>query len=371
MRSTHLTPRLTLMAAFFVCSATTSFAQDIGVGSFFQGIFRGAEFAGNPQFLSAPQGGPLFNFNQFEQRVEYNQGGDGYTYEFFRFFGPDSFNNSTFLDLGPLDISLFPDPALGQGQQVGVHGRVGYTTRFIPEIFIETETGQRAFTNEFQTGANVFNIEPIGYSVDLSTGIQDFSYTGNILIDQSTKINIFGFYDAEFRLVNNGEMTTDGVFVSDEAVTDFDTGPINVSGHIVLDIIAGIFSNNGNASTAAPFAIGSGAAQRTQTADELMARVEAGEALTDDEIEAMVQDMFVSAILSDPIGFLFNGLPTEIPGFENFNLELDAAPAQGGLQVDNDGEQVPEPGMVMMFGILGIVGCLMNPRTRRRYLSAA
>lgn len=359
-----------IIAVAILVTTSAANAQDIGVGSFFQGLFRGAEYAGNPQFLSNPQGGPLFNFNQFEQRIEQNQAGQGYTYEFFRFFGPDSFNNNTFLDLGPLDISLFPDPNLGQGQQVGIHGRVGYTTRFIPEIFIETETGQRAFTNQFQTGANFFNVEPIGYAIDLSTGIQDFSYTGNILIDQSTKINVFGFYDAEFRLVNNGEMTSDGVFVSDEAVTDFDTGPINVSGHIVLDIIAGIFSNNGNASTAAPFAIGSGAAQRTQTPDELLARMEAGETLTDEEIEALVQDMFVTAIASDPLGFIFNGLPSEIPGFEGLNLQLTGTPSSDDITIDTDGDAVPEPGMVMMFGILGVVGCLMNPRMRRKYLAA-
>jgi|GEM_PF-594482 len=356
-----------MFAAVIFVTTSAANAQDIGVGSFFQGLFRGAEFSGNPLFLSNPQNGPLFNFNQFRQRVEFNQAGDGYTYEFFRFFGPDSFNNNTFLDLGPLDIALFPDPALGQGQEVGIHGRVGYTTRFIPEIFIETETGQRAFTNQFQTGANVFNIEPIGYAVDLSTGIQDFSYTGNILIDQSTKINIFGFYDTEFRLVNNGEMTTDGVFVSDEVVTDFDTGPIDVSGHIVLDLIAGIFNTNGNASTAAPFAIGSGAAQRAQTPDDMLARLEAGETLTDEELQALVQDMFVSAIAADPLGFIFNGLPSTIPGFEGLNLELTGTTASDEIVIDSDTETVPEPGMVMMFGVLGVVGCLMNPRKRRRY----
>ncbi|MCA9297329.1 MAG: hypothetical protein KC983_12450, partial [Phycisphaerales bacterium] len=140
-------PRRRIAAAFMIGSALFSTASaralDLSPGSLAQTLFRGAEYAGNPQFLSQPQNGPLFNFNAFTQRVEYNRAGDGYTYEFFRFFGSDSYGNQNFLDLGPLNVQLFPDQALGQSQYTGIHGRTGFTTRFIPEVFFEAETGER------------------------------------------------------------------------------------------------------------------------------------------------------------------------------------------------------------------------------------
>lgn len=357
---------LCLIVSFVtLASLNTAAAQDLSVGSFFQGLFRGAEYAGNPLFVSNPQNGPIFNFNDFSQRIERNNAGDGYTYEYFRFFGPDSYDNPNWLDLGPLQVQLFPDPTLGQAQNTGIHGRVGYTTRFIPEIFIETETGQRVLTQNFAGGASTFNVEPIGYNISLNTGIQDTEWGGNILIDQRANINALGFYDVEFRLVNNGEMTTDGVFAADEVVTDFDTGPINVSGHIVLDLLAGLFQNNGNAATAAPFAIGSGAAQRDIVVDELMAKLDAGERLTDDEVSLLVENMFVTAILDDPIGTLLNGLPTTIPGFEGLGLELVGSTGDGNVNIDRNLDTAPEPGVLLMFGIAGAVGCVVHPNRRR------
>ena len=38
-------------------------------------LFRGAYYSGNHNFLSSPQGGPLFDNNIFDQRVEYNRAG--------------------------------------------------------------------------------------------------------------------------------------------------------------------------------------------------------------------------------------------------------------------------------------------------------
>jgi hypothetical protein len=120
-------------------------AQGINVGDFASVLFRGAEFAGDPLFLSSPQGGPLFDFNDFTQRVEFNRAGQGFTYEFFRFFGPDSFGNVNTLDLGPFKLEIGPDGTLGQAQRVGLHSRTGFTTTFIPEVFFQAETGQRNF----------------------------------------------------------------------------------------------------------------------------------------------------------------------------------------------------------------------------------
>ncbi len=341
-------------------------ALDLSVGSLARNLFRGTEFAGNPNFLSTPQNGPLFNYNNFSQRIEQNRTGDGFTYEFFRFFGADTYGNPNFLDLGGLQVELSPDPALGQTQYTGFHGRAGYTTRFIPEIFFDLETGQRVFSSQFQQGANTFNVEPIGYRVSLNTGIQDMQWSGNVLIDSSVRINALGFYDAEVRIVNRGGMTSDGILVSDEQVTDFDSGPVDISGHIVLDALAGLFQTNGNPATSAPFQIGSAAAQRSAIADELMARVELGERLTDEEVQILVEEMFMTAFAVDPIGTIMNGLPASIPGFESFSLELVGDGDGPAALARDEPQQTPEAGMIVLFGVGIACFTAWRPVRRRR-----
>lgn len=345
-------------------------AGGLSVGSLAQSLFRGTEYAGNPQFLSQPQNGPLFNFNNFTQRIEENRAGGGYTYEFFRFFGADSYGNANFLDLGPLQVQLTPDLSLGQTQLVGFHGRAGYETTFIPEVFFDLESGQRTFSNQFQNGTNTFNVEPIGYNVSLNTGIQDMEWSGNILVDSSVRINALGFYDADVRIVNRGGMTSDGIAISDEVVTDFDTGPVNISGHILLDAIGGLFQVNGNPATAAPFQIGSAAAQRSQISDELMAKAEAGERLTDEEVQILVEEMFLAAFTSDPIGTIMNGLPSTVPGFEGFALDFlgdGSTPSPVSIE---DPKEVPEPGMLFLFCTAAAFATAVRPqRWRRRRLA--
>ncbi|MCB9855068.1 MAG: PEP-CTERM sorting domain-containing protein [Phycisphaerales bacterium] len=356
----------TLMIAVVLAANARAGAVDLGVGSLARNLFRGSEYAGNPQFLSQPQNGPLFNFNAFTQRLEYNRAGDGYTYEFYRFFGGDTYGNQTFLDLGPLNVELFPDPNLGQTQFAGLHGRAGFTTRFIPEVFFETQTGERTLTQNFSNGTSVFNVAPIGYTVSFNAGVQDFQWTGNLLVDSSISINALGFYDADIRIANRGGATADGVVLSDSQVTDFDTGPINVSGNLVLDAIGSLFQANGNPATSAPFQIGSGAAQRQVAVDELLAKVDAGEGLTDEEVQMLVQEMFITAFLNDPLGTVQNGLPSTVPGFEGLGLELAGASDSTTVQT-GDSQTVPEPGMLLLFGVAGAIGYVRrNGRAKYR-----
>ncbi len=354
-----------LMIAVVLLAVRPVGAVDLSVGSLASTLFRGAEYAGDPQFLSQPQNGPLFNFNAFTQRLEYNRAGDGYTYEFYRFFGSDSYGNQNFLDLGPLQLQLFPDPNLGQTQFSGIHNRVGYTTRFIPELFIESETGERVLTQNFSGGSSIFNVAPIGYNVSFNAGVQDFEWSGNILVDSSMTINALGFYDADFRVVNRGSATADGIALSDEQVTDFDTGPINVSGHLLLDAIGALFQANGNPGTAAPFQIGSGAAQREIAVDELLAKAEAGEGLTDEEVQMLVEEMFITAFLNDPFGTIQNGIPSSVPGFEQFGFEL-LGDAGDAVAIDTaDSEAIPEPGMLVLFGMAGAFGYFLRSNRHR------
>ncbi|HPF40774.1 MAG TPA: PEP-CTERM sorting domain-containing protein [Phycisphaerae bacterium] len=350
-----------MMIAVVLAVGARAGAVDLSPGSLARNLFRGAEYAGNPQFLSTPQNGPIFNYNLFTQRLEYNRVGDGYTYEFYRFFGADSYGNQNFLDLGPLNVQLFPDASLGQAQWTGIHNRVGYTLRGIPEVFVESETGERILTQNFVGGASTFNVAPVGYSVTFNGGVQEFEWTGNILVDSAFSINALGFYDADIRIVNRGGASADGILLSDEQVTDFDTGPINVSGNLLLDAIGSLFQANGNPATAAPFGIGSAAAQREVVIDELMAKVDAGEGLTDEEVQMLIQEMFVTAFLNDPLGTVQNGIPSTVPGFEGLGFEL-IGNADGSAVQTSDSQTVPEPGTLLLFAAAGVIGYIRRFR---------
>lgn len=356
----------TLVPAALLAVILSSFVPSEAIAQFGvvqRFLFRGAQYAGDPLFLSRPQNGPLFDFNQFTNRVEWDRVGGGYSYEFFRFFGPDTYGENTFLNLGPFQLDLTPDPSLGQSQPVGLHGRVGYSTRFIPEAFFQFETGERRQTQDFSGGTTAFVTAPIRYDATFNAGIQDFQWTGNVLIDSEGRINILGFYDLEMRIVNTGEYTADGVLVKDEQVTDFDTGPINVSGHVLFDALASLLQANGNPLTAVPPRLVTGAAQRGKTVDELMADLQAGERLTDEEVQFLVEQMFISAFLSDPLGVMFNGLPQEIPGFEGFTLSANTSePGPIDLTEDN---AVPEPSTLLFVSLAACTALGRRSLTRR------
>ncbi len=350
--------------------ALTTFAVVLGIASparagfadWQQIIFRGTEYAGNQLFLSAPQGGPLFNFNLFEQRLEFNRAGDGYTYEFYRFFGPDSFGNTNTLDLGPFKLELGADQAFAAGAQpVGIHNKVGYTMRFIPEVFFETQTGQRTF-NQF-SGISTFAPTPLSYTATFNGGFQDFQWTGNALVDTSGRLNVLGFYDYSLRFTNIGNYTADGMLVQDETVTDFDIGPIDVSGNIFMDMTAGFLQGIGSAIGAVPPRVVSGAAAKDKETEELLARLDAGEALSDEEISYLVQEMISTAIEKDPIGVMLNGIPETVEGFESLSFTL-SADTEGLDEAVSAGNNliVPEPGtlvlLAMVIGSLALAGKL-------------
>lgn len=329
-------------------------------------LFRGAEYAGNQLFLSNPQGGPLYDNNQFRQRVEYNRAGQGYTYEFFRFFGPDSFGNTNTLDLGPFKMELGLDPALlASGQPVGIHSRTGFTTRFIPEVFFEAQTGQRAY-NQF-SGLTTFAPAPLAYTVTFNAGVQDVSWRGNAFIDMSGRINALGFYDLDFRLMNVGGFEADGILLHDEQVTDFDVGPINVSGHLLLDAVAALLQADGAATDAAAPRIYSGAAQKDKTVDALLGLLESGEVLSDAEMQFLASQMFTAAFIADPLGVLINGIPSEVPGFESLALSI-TEPEAGGLVdgLDDASGQVPEPGTIGLLVMVAGTFATVRPFGRRR-----
>lgn len=335
---------------------------EAGFGDLQRILFRGSEYAGNTGFISRPEGGPLFNFNSFDQRLQWNRLAQGYTWESYRFFGPDSYGNENTLDLGPFKISLGQDPTLlSSGQPLGIHSKVGYTTRFLPEVFFQLETGQRDY-NQF-SGVTNFRAVPLKYDVTFNTGIQDFSWSGNALVNMEGRINLLGFYDFDLRFVNVGNYEANGIFLHDEQVTDFDIGPINVSGHLGFDLLASLLQGNGSTTDAIPSRIISGSAQKDKHAEELLARLNAGETLTEEELSYIARQMISTAFALDPLGVLTNGLPEDVPGFEGFSLSMSATADDGAAA----GTAVPEPGtLLFLAGAAAAISALNPKRWKRR-----
>lgn len=327
-----------------------------------QFLFQSFRQAGDRTASIFPGQGPLFENNLFDQAIRRNRTGNGWTYESFRFFGPDSFNNPNTLDLGPLTIQLGPDPTFLQAvQPVGIHNSIGFTNRVIPEVFFETQTGQRIF-NQF-SGQTNFSPTPIQYEVTMNTGFQDFQWSGNMLVDANGRINALGFYDLEMRIMNVGQSTADGFVVHDEQVTDFDTGPVNVSGHVLFDGLASLAQALGQPGAAAfPHAISSASGDIDSSrlkVDEILTRLRNGEEVTDEEMSFVMQQMFLTAFLNDPLGFMQNGLPDEIPGFEG--LELGVAEEQPDPA---EFTNVPEPGTLLLLASAAAATSFFNRRRR-------
>ncbi len=326
-------------------------------------LFRGAVYTGNHTAISNPQGGPLFDNNIYSQRLEYNRTGQGYTFEQFHFFGTDSYNNPNTLDLGAFKIQLGAEPTIiGNPQPVGIHNRIGYTTTLIPEVFFESQTGQRDF-NQF-SGQTSFSPVPINYTATFDSGVQKFEWTGNMLVDTRGNVNAMGFYDFNMRLMNVGAYTADGFVDHDEQVTDFDTGPVDVSGNLLMDAFAGLAQVAGSPGEATTPRIVSATSAKGKTVDELLASLGNGEKLSDEDMSFLMAQMIKTAFLNDPLGFMQNGMPTTVPGFEalSFQVSEDQPDAEHAAQLSN----VPEPGTLLLVASMVVLFWVLEPRLQRR-----
>jgi len=357
-------------------------------------LFRATDFAGNPNYIYNPQGGPLFDNNIYDQRIEWNRLGQGWAFDQFRFFGPDSFDNPNTIDLGVLKLQLGRDPTvIGNPNPVGIHNRVGFTTTLIPEATFSSKTGQRNF--DIFSGQTNFAAAPIHYDLSMDAGVQQYDWNGDMLIDSNGKINALGFYDLTIHLTNVGNATADGYALKDEHVTDFDTGPIHVSGNVLFDGIASLFQGDGLPVAASPFRILSGGSAKEKDTDELLARLKAGEKLSDAEMSDLLQGLIVEAFQKDPLGFLADGFSLDIPGFEAVTNSttssastpsgvLDpsyvAASAAAGAESTATAQaqssdfsaptpsgSVPEPGtLVFLAGVIGTIGGMRSIQRRLR-----
>lgn len=120
------------------------------------------------------------------------------------------FNAQTF-DMGTHDLYL-NGPVVVQ---------TAIAKRFIPTLDIRANT----------QGQNLRAI----YS--MNTGIQDAFIDNTINATLNFNINLLGFYDLNLELSNRGDYVIDGFLLADDGSTDFDVGPMSLSGNIWLDVI--------------------------------------------------------------------------------------------------------------------------------------
>lgn len=211
---------------------------------------------------------------------------------------------------------------------------VGYTMRLVPKVTYGLNTGGLPLEYEFNTGIGA------GY----------LTVEGSVLINVATEINALGFYDQTVYISNRGTYKVDQLVGPDDSgPTDYDLGPINRSGHLYADGLA-LLTKPLVADPINPFTWFSNQATHvaamTQTAEELRARIEAGEMLSDEEMATLVGASLFSEMLT--------------------NEEPDPAHALPDLNEP----QVAEPAALSLFvcalGMLGLRRRRRRPTIRSR-----
>jgi hypothetical protein len=177
--------------------------------------------------------------------------------------------------------------------------------------------------------------------------------------------NKLGTYDITLQASNRTDVSTvsspDGAGLPD---FDYDIGPINLTGNIYIDALAAItdpfFDRFGAVNPFAQIQSGlSGLDLNGSNIQDLIARLEAGQLLSDDELSKVVNNSILSTALGrQPSSDLFTDLV--LPDGLLNPEPLDADPS-----VRLAAMAVPEPGMLALLTLAG-AGFYLSPRRRRR-----
>ncbi len=273
-------------------------------------LLEGISIPLSPTLGQVPNG-PQADQNIFRQRFLRNYFGDGYGYEFTRTFGSDSYGNFNQFDFGSLLNASF---------QGSVHNRVEINRRLVPELKIQMDT----------SGA------PLQYNISTAPGGQTFTFSGSLTSNVTANINALGFYTLQVSASNTGTSRLEGYVVTDQQSTDFDIGPVNVTGNIYVDLAAAIvqaIANNPLASSVTD--VPSGATGKTKNADGTDVDPAT---LTDQQIGEMLGHALIQAMFKQTLSDLTNG---ELEKLQSA-LGLTPEDAQNGLSAAGY-VTVPEP----------------------------
>jgi hypothetical protein len=178
---------------------------------------------------------------------------------------------------------------------------------------------------------------PANYKLTVNTGIENLTLQGTGSLLAEANINALGFYNVQAFISNRGQVTIDGPIPAARNL-NFDLGPVSLQGNLFVDAMAQVTDPLfANAGVTNPFSILSGRAKlqsKLKQRDEMLARLEAGQTLTDDEMAEVLSTSVLESVYggagSDALAILGDQLKSAILG------EGNGSPAAGmGL--------VPEP----------------------------
>lgn len=146
--------------------------------------------------------------------------GSGYRLEFDRTFGVDS--------RGRGETFRF-----GSEGELRLQGTVQMTAGYTSSLLSNKDSWRGGELN-LQTNN-------LSYGVRTKLGAQDVELTGTLNMANTIEVNPLGFYNARINVSNsNSQVLLDGVVVRDADPTNFDIGPIDISGNIYIDAL-GVF----------------------------------------------------------------------------------------------------------------------------------
>ncbi|MBN1347515.1 MAG: hypothetical protein JXQ73_32795 [Phycisphaerae bacterium] len=251
-----------------------SVADPVAADDFWRTAARGLQFAG-----WAPPTGDI--------GVSRHVFGDGWTVQTTR--------QLSAVDLygGIVGIELRPgvDPTTGASTPVSLYTETSIRNWGIPSARFRIATEQ--------TGS-LDNVVPVQYNLWLNTGAQDIRVEGQGSLEAQIDINLLGFYDIDAYVTNRGTFEIDGVLYSDSGSTDYDLGPISLSGNIFVDALAALTAPLfAGADVSNPLAVFSGRAKlqnELKQRDMLVARLESGEILSDEEMAQILNTSMMEVL---------------------------------------------------------------------------
>lgn len=305
---------------------------------FYRSLVRGLARASAPTAPSAER------FGQF--RISPVPLSDGWRLDWNRSFGPDAFGRPNRIDVGLYQVTL------NNGQTVV---QAEYSRGILPQVSFFSNTP-----------------EAIDYSVRFNTGFQDFEIN-NAELAWTTQWNVnrLGFYDYQLSASHRGEFEWDGFELVDTGTLDFDIGPINLSGNVIADALALVtqpfFDSTGATN---PFAAFSGRATKrievARTVDGILSRVEAGDVLTEADMDELIEATVIAAALDQTLpDFSFlsrESFASTLDAINGSILGNDVASVGNG-GTDSSGLQrmmmIPEPAtsMLMMMTVGMLIVC--------------
>lgn len=248
----------------------------------------------------------------------------------------------------------FADLVLGSEDAGAIQIGATYTERVLPAARFVLKT-----TDPFG------NPSPLDYRFESFLGANDFTVNGSLLLDIDTYVNRWGFYDISLQASNRATITANPQPPEERLPNlNYDIGPINLTGNIYVDVLAAVTDPFFEAfGTQNPFArLDKGLAGldlKSGGIQDLIARLEAGQLLGDDELARLINNSIMANMLGkapsdDLIGKLI--VPDGL---------LDPKPIDPVETVLIAGLSVPEPGMLLLL-TAAAAGFYLSPRRRRR-----